>query len=282
MRRKLVHLRQAGGNLPEDNTPQKLLPTGLCPGDRVNTLWGGTHHKLRRAFFIQLGMVEGVVNRKGVVHLPTQGDAVGLPVQVLEIIKIGVSILVKFVTLPGHRTKCGRQGSQALAHVTQGIGINRAFDTPQVIIAHFTGELAAKLPGGLLGDKVYSAAGGVTAVQRPLGAAQHLDSLEFRHIQGRTQLSTHIDAVQIHGVGRADRQIAGATGTDTAHIDAQVTPGAGRLEAGHVGQGANEVTGVDHAASLQVGFAQGRDGNRYILGVLRALLGGNHHLFKHK
>ena len=38
---------------------------------------------------------------------------------------------------------------------------------------------------------------------------------------------------------------------------------AGRLEAGHIGQGADKITRVEHAAALQVGFAQRGDGNRH-------------------
>ena len=54
---------------------------------------------------------------------------------------------IQLIPLPGHPAKRGRQGTQALANTAQRAGINRGFDTPQVVIARLTGDLTAKLGG---------------------------------------------------------------------------------------------------------------------------------------
>ena len=78
-------------------------------------------------------------------------------------------------------------------------GLKRAFGLLAPVIADSQFDVALLVEARLVGDEVDRAAGGILAVQRPLGTAQHLDALEVVHLDAEQHHTALVDLIDVAG-----------------------------------------------------------------------------------
>ncbi len=129
---------------------------------------------------------------------------------------------------------------------------------------------------GLVGDHVDAAAGGVAAVERALGTAQHLDPVYVVERSVGAIVPGLVDAVDVEG----HRRIQGrgvVVGPDAADVDLGVDV----VLAQHDGR--RQVADLAHVGDArldQLGTADRGDREGDLLDVFRAFLRGDHHLLQ--
>ncbi len=198
--------------------------------------------------------------------LEAQGDARGAEVAAVDAtVQVGVlAVAVVDAAQAGHA-----QGE----HVAER-DVDRAGDLEVVVVAVLHGRVAAELAGGLGGDQVHRAAGGVTAVEGALRAAQHFHPVD-------------VEEVAVLEVVDGDRQLVlvdadalGAAGADHVGADAaDLQVEAAEVGAGEVGVGdlQQQVLAAFELFVLQRVGGEGRDRDRRILEVGLTTFGGDHH-----
>ena len=145
-----------------------------------------------------------------------------------------------------------------------------------VEVAQLEVHIAFGLVAGRAVDDVDHAGGGVTAVERALRSAQHLDALHVEEL-GQAHLGAAlIDAVLVHGHRRilADAEQVGAHAAD---IELRFAAGAAEYQRRHVEA---QVLDFVQAAILKQVAADGGDGQGRVLDRRLAFLRGNDDLFE--
>ena len=152
---------------------------------------------------------------------------------------------------------------------------DRTLDVEVLIAARAHGQVRLEVPGGLVGDELDGAAGGVAAEQGALRPAQHLDPLQVEQGEARRDEGAGIAVVLIDG----HRRLLLVAEVVLRHA-ADVEDHGGRgvlvhLQAGHV---PHQIGGVLDALAGQLGGAHHGHGNAHVLQALFPPLGGDHHL----
>ena len=124
----------------------------------------------------------------------------------------------------------------------------------------------------LRGDRVEHAAGGVTAVERALRAAQDLDALHVEELgfEQAVGAQRHVVLVDTH---TCVARLGDGIDADTADAEVEAAEVAGRE--GGVRDGLQEVRAACQLHLVEGSFVKGRNGNRNVLDGLLNFLGGD-------
>ena len=134
---------------------------------------------------------------------------------------------------------------------------------------------------GLSRDHLDGTTAGVAAIQRALGAAQHLHPLDVIQAEIVDALAGDEHVVQIKAQGRVHRD-DGFGGAHAAQEHGGGTALADVVVAHQVGHVVDDVDHVERLAPLDLHRVEGADGHRHVLKPRFAPLGGHDHLLQHQ
>ena len=220
--------------------------------------------------------IVGVVGAEGLRRTPGE-----LQVQAALVVAVEVR-LARGSRVDRRAVALGQKSVDLEAEALVFRQIDVGLELVAIVIAVAERGVHAEHAGRGLGDDADRAALGVAAEQRALRPLQHLDTFDV--IQRRAQAlgAAEIDAVDIDADGLVASGLVGvAEGADAAHADRQRRL-AGE-ERGHAQRRDRAVAQVFHrldVTGLQGLAVHGRDGDRRVLQIGLALLGGDHDLLE--
>jgi hypothetical protein len=263
---RLIEGDVARPQVPEDGLLVQEIQPGRGGGGQ------GAEGLLGLGLAVVTGQVEARVDQGGggrdVAHATAQREALLVAVAVVAQGDV-VPAAIQVAELA--REPCG--GFRAEVERRGGLQVD------QVVAAIGRGGIAVGSPaqGGLLGDVVDGAAGGVAAEQRVLGPAQHLDALHVEQAEraGVRRVHGHVVHVRAHrGRGVTEELVrADASNHDVLAqgvLDHDVQVGRELDDAGN---------GL-HLHALELPAGKGLHGHRHVLEGLLALLRGDGDLFQ--
>ena len=151
--------------------------------------------------------------------------------------------------------------------------VQHAFVLGRVVVAEGDGGAALILfQDRLRGDGVEHAAGGVTAVERTLRAAQNLDALHVEELGFEEAVGAQRHVVLVDTHARVAR-LGDGVDADTADAEVEAAEVAGRE--GGVRDGFQEVRAAGQLHLVEGSLVKGRNGDRNVLDGLFDFLGGD-------
>ena len=202
------------------------------------------------------------VGAEVVVRLPAGGQAGRVEVPV---VLLGVQEVVgdRSVALLVVARRADGEG------VAEG-NVHEAVQLRRIVVADVDGHAGFVAVPRLVGQDVDGAAGGVTAVQRALGAAQDFDALDVEEVRRAEVVGNQRNVVLVNADAGVGARRARALGADAA--DLEVIPAEVRVGEVDVRDGLQEVFAASDLLGLQSVRRKGRDGDRHVLnGFLSAL-----------
>ena len=216
-----------------------------------------------------LGVAGAQIQGEVLVDPPLQTAAsTGVVEKIHRIVSVTVDILVKTVGLArahGHTSEQLVLDQRAAQH---GAGAPRAH------VGDGGADAALEGLGRLFGGDQNRAGHGVAAVERALGAFQHLDLAHVEKLFIETVRIGAEDAIDHVG----NRRLGVAGRDDAAYAELRIAH-VGGVDQGHIGDQADIVRRAFDPGALDRALVERRDGNGHVLQVFRPLARQHHDLF---